>query len=37
MFFPKNMWPRFTPAKRKAPFRHVCRKLFAASPSFTLP
>jgi len=31
------MWPRFTPAKRQAPFRHVRRKLFAASPSFTLP
>jgi len=37
MFFPKNMWPRFKPAKRNAPFRHVRRKLFAVSPSFTLP
>jgi len=37
MFFPKNMWQHFTPAKRKAPFRQVRRKLFTASPSFTPP
>jgi hypothetical protein len=31
------MWPRFRPANLKAPFRHVRRKLFTASPSFAQP